>query len=238
MNNSSVKSASILGIAIIIGAVCWSYSFYQVRALDNTLSVTGSAKKTVQSDSVKWVGSITRNIYISDIKSGYTNIDKDLKIFRSFLKNKGIQDDEITISPVFMEYVYKGNDGGPQEYTLRQTITVNSKDVPRITDVSKNIGEIINQGVVFSTGSLEYYYSGLPELRVALLGDALRDAKARADQIAGATGKKVGNLRAASSGVVQVLAPNSIEVSDYGQYDTQSIEKEIMVTVRGSFTLK
>jgi hypothetical protein len=37
---------------------------------------------------------------------------------------------------------------------------------------------------------------------------------------------------------VQVLAPNSEDVNDYGTYDTSSINKEIMVTVKASFEIK
>jgi hypothetical protein len=37
--------------------------------------------------------------------------------------------------------------------------------------------------------------------------------------------------------VVQVLPVNSVDVSDYGSYDTQNIEKEISVTVRAAFVL-
>ena len=53
-----------------------------------------------------------------------------------------------------------------------------------------------------------------------------------------AGGKKIGVLKSASSGVVQVMAQNSVEVSDYGMYDTSKIEKEIMVTVKASFEIK
>jgi hypothetical protein len=35
-----------------------------------------------------------------------------------------------------------------------------------------------------------------------------------------------------------VLAPNSIDVSDYGQYDTSSVEKEVMITVRTTFQVQ
>ena len=56
--------------------------------------------------------------------------------------------------------------------------------------------------------------------------------------IATAGGNSVGAIKSASSGVVQVLAPNSVEVSDYGQYDTSKIDKEIMVTVKATFEIK
>ncbi|HPO83031.1 MAG TPA: SIMPL domain-containing protein, partial [bacterium] len=68
--------------------------------------------------------------------------------------------------------------------------------------------------------------------------EAMNDAKARAEKIAQSSGQGVGSLRSASMGVVQVLEPNSTEVSDYGSYDTSTIEKEVMVTVRATFLLK
>jgi hypothetical protein len=48
----------------------------------------------------------------------------------------------------------------------------------------------------------------------------------------------VGALRSASSGVVQVLPEGGVEISDYGTYDTQNINKEVMVTVRADFSLR
>ncbi len=39
-------------------------------------------------------------------------------------------------------------------------------------------------------------------------------------------------------GVVQVLSEGSIDVSDYGTYDTSKIDKEVMITVKTTFGLK
>jgi hypothetical protein len=89
-----------------------------------------------------------------------------------------------------------------------------------------------------SVQSLEYYYSKLPELRVKLLSSAIKDAEARAKSIVESTGRKVGSIRSASSGVVQVLPVNSVEISDYGSYDTSYVDKDVMVTVKATFGLK
>jgi hypothetical protein len=78
----------------------------------------------------------------------------------------------------------------------------------------------------------------LSDLRVSLLGDALKDAKARANEIARASNQNIGKLKSASSGVVQVLAPNSTDTSDYGTYDTSTINKDISVTVRATFVVR
>ncbi|HRY62442.1 MAG TPA: SIMPL domain-containing protein [Candidatus Paceibacterota bacterium] len=236
-----VSAATVLAIGLFLSAMGAAYTFYMIRTFDNTLSTTGSAKAKVTSDSVKWSASISRTVTEGNIKSGYAGLIEDLAIVKKFLTSKGIAESEITTTPVFTNEVYKYNpsgNAGPKEFTLIQNITINSTDVAKITEVAKNTQDIINRGVFFQNQSPEYYYSKLADLRVSLLGDAVKDAKARAEMLAKSGGRSIGAMKAASSGVVQVLAPNSIEVSDYGQYDTQSIEKEVMVTARASFVVR
>jgi len=62
--------------------------------------------------------------------------------------------------------------------------------------------------------------------------------KKRADIIASSSGKNVDSVKSVSMGVVQVMPVGSIDVSDYGSYDTTTIEKEVMITVKTVFSLK
>jgi hypothetical protein len=231
-------SPFILGICIVMSTIIGSFTFYKVRSFDNALSVTGSARKEITSDQVKWVTMISRQVSESSLKSGYAQMDSDLRLVKKFFKDQGVSEDVLTISPVFMDQMYRGDYSVERDYTLRQTIELNSKDITRITAIAKNTGSLVGQGVVFATQSLEYSYSKLPELRVTLLADALRDAKARASTLAETTGKKIGKLKSAASGVVQVLPVNSVDVSDYGAYDMSNIQKVVMVTVKAAFSLK
>ncbi|MDD5569264.1 MAG: SIMPL domain-containing protein [Candidatus Pacebacteria bacterium] len=240
MENKSIFSSIVLGIAFIIGIFIISNTWFSVKAADNVLSVTGSAKKAVVSDIVKWHTSFSRTVYEAALKTGYAQMKSDEAAVSAFLKKNGVTDAEMTISPVSMNEIYGYNKsaGEPVEYQLFQSVSIQSSDIQKIKNLSGNIEEIINQGVLFSNNSPEYYYSKLPEVRVELLSDAVKDAKVRADNIAASTGKKVGSIKSASMGVVQVLQPNSTDISDYGNYDTSTIEKEIMVTVKTSFSLK
>ena len=230
--------ATIVGVSLMLSAVVGAYTFYRVRSFDNSLSVVGSAKQAVMADSAKWQSSVSRIVPAGQLQSGYTQLARDSAVVIDFLKKNGISDEALDVSPVFVEERYDYNNQGPREYTLRQNLTVESKDVNQIADLAKRASQLINQGVFFSPGQPEYYYSGLASLRVSLLADAIKDARARAEQLAVSSGQRVGALKSAASGVVQVLSPNSIDVSDYGQYDTSSIAKEVMVTVRASFVVR
>ena len=137
-----------------------------------------------------------------------------------------------------MDTIYKYDSSAPKEYTLRQNVELKSLEVEKVTELSKNIQDLIDQEILFSTQYVEYVYTKLPELRVNLLSEAIKDAKLRAEKIAESSDKKIDVIRSASIGVAQVLPVNSVEISDYGAYDTSSIEKEVMVTVKATFSMK
>lgn len=247
MNNESISNKTVIltslvvGAALIISTIIGAFTFYDIRSFDNTLSVTGSAKQTVKSDMVKWTANWSRTVKLAQLKNGYVQLANDQALVKKFLQDNGISEKDIDISAVnmFQNYDYRGtqNQGEP-DYTLQQTVQIQSNDVEKLTAIAKNIQSVVNQGVIFSTVGLEYSYSKLPELRVSLLSEAVKDAKARANKLAEQSGKKVDVLKSASVGVVQVLPVNSVDVSDYGAYDTSKIDKDVMVTVKAAFTLK
>ncbi len=237
-----IVALGVLGIAIIITGLIVSWTLYSIRAMErNVITSTGSAKELVMSDTVKWTGQISRRVPSGAVSGGYVQLERDLGALRTFLKGKGVDPEALEVRPVYSEEeIYYSSDGPRSLGTtmLRQTIVLSATDVEGMTTIARDLKDLIGKGTPVVTVSLEYLYSKLPDLRVRLLGGAVKDAKARAGEIASAGGESVGDLQSASSGVVQVMAPNSIDVSDYGSYDTQSVEKEVMVTVRATFGVK
>lgn len=237
-SNKIIYFAIILGICLIISASIGSFTFYKVRSPEDTLSVTGSVREKVTSDLAKWTANFSRTVSTEDLKAGYQMMKNDQRLVLNFFEDNGFNEEDITISPVFMEQLYLYDPNAPKENALRQTVEIQSTDVDKITYMAKNNQELIDQGVIFAIQSLEYYYSKLPELRIELIPDAINDAKLRAQKIAEGSGKTIGVIKSATLGVVQVLPVNSTEVSDWGTYDTSTIEKEVMIPVTVIFTLK
>ena len=229
-----ILGGSFLVAALIIGAG----KAFSRAPLSDVVSVTGSAKMEVTADQAKWTTQLMREVRESDLKSGYSQMARDLTLAKEFMKSQTIADTELTMSPVTMNEVYQQDQNAEKKYTLVQTLEVQSADIAKLTAASNRASTLIDKGVIFSTLALEYYYSKLPEARIQLLSQAIDDAKARAGELAKNSGKRIGTLKSASSGVVQVQSRNSTEVSDYGSYDTSKIEKQIMVTVKAAFSLK
>lgn len=86
--------------------------------------------------------------------------------------------------------------------------------------------------------SPEYLYTRLADIRVAMLGEATRDARERAAVIATAAGSEIGAVRSARMGVFQITPRHSTEVSDYGINDVSSLEKDITAVVRVTFAVR
>lgn len=228
----------ILGVALVLAVIVGGIFYTTKTAGGNTLTVTGSARQSVVADNVIWRVNISRNVGQAEIKSGYAQLAIDLKAVQNFLTKNGVDAKSITITPVSMNQDWTQNANDPKRYSLMQNIEINSGEVQKVTDIAKNVDDVVNQGVLFQSNGLEYYYSKLADARVNLLTDAITDAKARASAMAKSSKQSVGKLQSASSGVVQVLSKGAVDNGDYGQYDTSKIDKEISVTVRATFTIK
>lgn len=229
----------ILGLCMVASAGLISQTLLKIKqSSDNLLVSAGSARQAVISDSVKWTSSFSRGVFKNDLKDGYVQMRQDEEKVLKFLKDNGVKEEDINIAPVFTSEIWKSDSNSPKEYNLIQNVEVRSSDVNKIKNLAKNVQGLVDDGVFFSINSVEYYYTKLPEVRIGLLPEAIKDAKKRAEAIAAASGKKVVSIQSVNMGIVQVLAPNSVDISDYGSYDTGSINKDIMITVRPTFVLK
>ena len=93
-------------------------------------------------------------------------------------------------------------------------------------------------GVNIQNVTAEYLFNGLKDIRVEMLTEATKNAKERAEAVAKAGGASVGSISSLSSGVFQVTAPNSVNVDDYGTYDTSTIDKKVTATVKANFSIR
>lgn len=237
-HRGQVAAAAVLALGIVIASGVGSYAFYRVRAFDNTLTVTGSAKQAVSADIAKWTVSVQRTSLESGIPATTDRIAADTQAVADFFRAGGIEAGKILVQPISVDQEYSSDANAPRRYSIRQQIAVESDDPQLIADLSLKTAELSRKGILISSYQPEYFVSTLPDIRISLIGAATKDAQARAEEIAKSTGQSVGALKSASGGVVQVLAPNSIEVSDYGSYDTSTIEKEVMVTSRATFFVR
>ncbi len=235
-----IISALLIGLAFVIAIVIGTKTVAS-RGSGEVFSVTGSATLRVTSDIAKTTLTASRKVGIDESARGYALMAEDIKKVHDFVSQAGIPETAITIqSPSIYEQSTYDNNGNVTDrwYEVSQSLIVNSDQVATVKDLALNVGAIAEQGVFVQVYGPEYYYTKLPEKRVELMGAAVKDARDRAQAIAKNARARLGSLSSASMGVVQVLSPNSTDISDYGTYDTSTIEKDIMITVRSEFRIR
>jgi len=239
-DNAFIIPASILAVGLIISVVVFGYVWSETRSAEQTITVTGSAKKDITSDLAILRGSIS--IEASTAAAAYGALKTQKPLLMQYLEAKGFPADKVDFYPVINTPVYSyGADGqqtGIRGYQYSQRVEIQSGDVQTIKAIALDISSIIEQGVFFNIEPPEYQYTKLANLKIQIQAEAAKDAMVRAERIATATGRSLGPLRTARMGVLQITPKNSNMVSDYGVNDVGSIEKEITAVVNASFQIK
>ena len=229
------KSASILAIGFIIAAFVWGAFFLSTRN-EQSIRVVGQGVKSVNSDIAKWNISISESTGIVNKNEGPSLLQKDLLKIKKYLADNGIEEKDILVEPM-NSYANYGNNG-ISGYSFNQRIEARSTDIEKIEKMALDTEALAKQGIYLQNSDIEYFVSNLAEIKAEMLALATVDAKARALEIAKSSGNKVCSLLSARSGVFQIRKPLSMDISDYGIYNTSSKEKEIAVTVTATFKIK
>lgn len=242
MLNDTHKTALIAALGVIVSAWIVSQSIVHVKTSANqTIAVTGSSNELVTSDLANWT--INVGVRSHDRKQAYQTLQQHLAAVQTWLKKHGIKPDHIT--PQRMDtitYYERDNRGYTTDqvsgYKLTQSLTVETEDIKKVHELINQINELLNQGIDLDAYNPEYLYTKLDDLKVRKLGEAIENAKARAESMATHSGSKVGTIQSARMGVFQITAPNSNDVSDYGINDTSSMDKKVTAVVNVNFYLK
>lgn len=234
-----VAAATILTIGVVVVAGVGAYTVRDIKLAQDTIEVTGSAKQAVVADRGRLVISIETKTGLNDQQTGVERAERAVERAVSYLNEQGFTELETPAGYVNADYYYPQNSPAVHTgYTIMRSVVVRSGALEQLTALANNLSPLTGSGYTVSAGGMELTYSKLAELRVSLLTEAIQDATARANAIAEESKRGVGMLRNATGGVVQVLAADGVEISDYGSYDTSSLNKEVMVTVRATFELK
>jgi uncharacterized protein len=230
----------IFSVAFLIGIIIFVSVWSSNRNADQTITVTGSAKKEITSDLGILRGTI--NVQSKTAGDAYRELQRQKPVLLDYLNSKGFPQDQVEFFTVNGYPIYEFNANGYQTniingYIYNQRIEIRSEDVNRIKDVSLEIASIIEKGISFMVEMPEYHYTKIADLKIEIQAEAARDAKVRAEKIAEATDRSLGTIRSARMGVIQITPKLSNAVSDYGINDLSSIEKEITAVVNASFKI-
>jgi uncharacterized protein len=240
VNWFSAAAVIALGVAAsIITSTAVAARAYESRVKESArtnreLTVKGSTRTRVRSDLGVWTISVRGEG--KELQEAFTILDDGVARVQAFLTDKGFADPEVGLSAIATTTFYARDAKGVETrevtgYGLDRTFTVTTAEVNRIATAAGEVTQLIRDNVKVVSYRPAYYYTKAADLKVQILGEATKDARARADEIARNSGCRVGDVRRVQMGVIQITEPNSTDVSSGGVYDTGTIEKDVSVVV-------
>jgi uncharacterized protein len=234
-----------LGLAVLAGGLVLGAGALRdglrARSRQDMITVTGSARRSVVSDTVVWRASLTST------QPTPADASRELGAWvgrvQAFLRSSGAADTEVRLEPIATETLPQvGPDGHTETgrvggYKLTRAFEVRSSRVKEITDIVQKSSALLTEGIPLTAQPPQYLYGQLPTLRPELLADPSRDAKTRADRLVAAAGGRLGRLQSVSAGVFQITAPGSTDTSGEGVYDTSTVDKDVTAVVNLTFAM-
>jgi len=238
-------SSIVFSIAIIIASAFLSNAYLNRNKVKGNISVTGLGKTNFTSDLIVWEGVFSKTN--TQLKTAYEELKRDKDIVLEYLISKGIANEAIVFNAVRTEqkrkriYSDDGNYMGDEfiGYSLKQSLQIESKEVEKIENVSREITELLNKGVQFYSSPARYYYTNLEDLKIELVSAATENARYRAEKIAANSVSELGDLISAKMGIFQITGQHSTE--DYswgGAFNTSSKEKTASITMKLNYRIK
>jgi len=239
-NGNIFNAGFAIAVALVLSTIVGAWAYTHAKNGEQTITVTGSARKRIKSDLVVWRAGVSYQA--TQLSEAYKALSDNVPKVKQYLISKGVQENQITISSITSTTLHEKNSDGEETgqitgYSLRQELMVRSNDVDKIEKLAREATELINQGILLESNPPEYLYTKLGDLKIEMLAEAAKDAKVRAQQIASSTGSSIGSVRTAKMGVMQITPADSNDVSDSGMNDTSSLEKDITAVVNVGFAV-
>lgn len=232
---------ALLGLFLALGII-FGATIVTGNLSKNDITVTGSAFKIVTSDSASWRFSLqTKAVNKTE---AYKIIQKQIPVVKAYLREKGIDEKNIEILLPSGYEIYRNNANGYSTneviaYNYTQPMRISSNNVEIIREISTDSQTLLEKGInIGSYDDPEYQYSDLAKLKIQLLEEATKDAKARANSMLKANRNHVGKIKQVRMGVFQITSPDSTSVSDDGINDSSTIEKKVTAVANVTFSIK
>lgn len=244
LNLASTAVVLALGAVIsIITSTVVAARAYEARGRiaeqqERTITVKGSTRRPIRSNQAVW--EIVVRGESAQLQDAYAILEKATHRVREFLVERGFREAEVGLSAIDTETYYARDAKGIETrevtaYGLTRAFVVATNEVDRVLETAGRVSELIQEGIHVMSQAPSYYYNDLASLKIELMGAASADARLRAEEIASRTGCKVREVRSAHMGVLQVTRPFSTQISDYGMYDTATVEKDVSAVVTVTF---
>ena len=213
VSRNTVVGAAILAVGIALAGLLVGAGFARGRAADRYVTVKGVSEREARADLAIWP---LRLVAASnDLGQAHATLEGSVRRIREFLASQQIDTSQValqdfSVSDAFANQ-YAPSGQASTRYVINQTVVVRSTEPERVLAASQRVGELVNAGVVLSsggqygTGGPTFMFTGLNALKPEMIAEATSRAREAAVQFARDSRSEIGGIRRANQGVFEIL---------------------------------
>jgi hypothetical protein len=223
---------AILALGLAVGGFFAGNGFVRAKSAERFVTVKGVSEREARADLAIWpIHLIAAD---NDLTVASNQLQNSIRQVRAFLVRNNVDTTGISLQGFTVSDAstnqYGGDRMNSKRFVIKQTIVIRSTKPEIVLAASEHVGELVSAGVVLSSGE-EYgnkgptfVFSGLNDLKPAMIAEATARAREGAEQFARDSRSSLGGIRQASQGVFSILPRDQVQgISE---------ESQIVKTVR------
>ncbi len=213
----AIRSFVVLGLSLILGLAIFGFQVGRAvrmgREFDRYLAVRGLSEREVKATLVIWP--IRFSVAAENLGDLKTQMEKDRGIVLAFLQESGIDAKEITqglpaVSDREDERIHANRPKLPR-YRGIVTLVVRSADVDTVKKAIQGADVLLERGVSLAGDGdigpgdrIVFLFTAINDINPYMIKEATANARAAAEKFAQDSKSKVGRIRKATQGAVEI----------------------------------
>ncbi len=243
---SAATLGGLMALGLMVAALQLRHAVVEAKRAESYVTVRGLAEREVKADTATWP--IRFSVAADDLATAYAKSEADKKEVLAFLTAGGFTASEIEVAQLEIADT-KTLEYGPERtgprFIVGESITVRTKQVDKVAEHATRVADLVKKGVVLGRGqTLTYHFSGINDIKPAMLAEATKAARAAAAQFAADSGARVGSIRRATQGALSVVPLEGFgggggsEGQDYSGQAEHWIRQKVRVVMTVDFLLE
>ena len=216
MNDSSPRIVPSIIVAVGVALAGWfvGRGFVSARMTDRYVTVKGISERQVKADLALWpIRVVTAD---NDLTKAQERMAGNIRTIREFLTHHGVDGAHAELQRLEVRDVNANQFGNASRagdrYAVHQTLMVRSEQPAAILSASQQAGELVAAGIVlaadeenYGSGGPRFLFTKLNDLKPQVIQEATARARESASKFAQDSRSKLGGIRQASQGLLEIL---------------------------------
>ena len=234
-----LPAAFIIAVGLALAGWLAGQGLVESRLGHRTVIVKGFSERLVKAD----IGflPVRFNALGADLESARATLERSEQAVLGYLASKGFAPADWEVQNIKVEdrLTAYNSSGAPRanRFVLTEDIVVRSKDVDKLVTASRNISDLLRQGVVLTSDQYNsgpsFIFTKLNDLKPEMLTEATQRARKSAEQFARESGAKVGAIFSANQGLFTIGPAINIP----NERPDKQVEKKVRVVTTITYFL-